>query len=102
MESNKEHIEIVDIEEYAKEGKKPPHSKVYRIRIDRDKYDVHAPGMTGRQLLELAGKTPVEQFRIYQKLHSGQSLVIDYAQMADFTTPGVERFMTLPLDQTEG
>ena len=102
METIQQLGEIIDVEEYSKAGKTPPHGKVYRIRIDKNKYDVTVPTMTGRQLLELAGKTPIEQFRIYQKLRGGQSIVIDYNQTVDFRSPGIERFMTLPLDQTEG
>jgi hypothetical protein len=39
---------------------------------------------------------------ISQKLRGGQTKRIDLDERVDFTTPGVERFMTLPLDQTEG
>jgi hypothetical protein len=39
---------------------------------------------------------------ITQKLRGGEVKKIGLDEEADFTTPGVERFMTLPLDQTEG
>jgi hypothetical protein len=94
--------EIIDIEQYAKEGKKIPHATKYRIRIDKDHYVVDVPEMTGRALLELAGKKPVERYALYQKLHGGKTLKIELDAVADFRSPGVERFMTLPLDQTEG
>lgn len=95
-------VELVDLEEFGKQNKPPPKAKTYRIRIDKKKYDVKVPNMTGRQLLQLAGKTPVERYMISQKMHGGQSKPIGLDESADFTTPGVERFMTLPLDQTEG
>jgi len=94
--------EIVDIEEYGRAGKQPPQGKRYRIRIDREQYIVEVSQMTGRQILELAGKRPPERYRLDQKLHGGQSRKIGLDEMVDFTTQGVERFMTLPLDQTEG
>ena len=95
--------EIIDLEEYAKANKVPPlRCQGYRIRIDKQKYVVTQPAMTGRQLLELAEKTPPEQYRLDQKLSGGQTKKIGLDEKADFTTPGVERFMTLPLDQTEG
>ncbi|WP_449420516.1 multiubiquitin domain-containing protein [Phormidium nigroviride] len=95
--------EIIDIEEYAKAGKEPPRQcRAYRIRIDKQKYVVTRPTMTGRELLELAGKNPPEQYRIDQKLCGGKTVKISLDEKADFTAPGVERFMTLPLDQTEG
>ena len=94
--------DIIDLEEYAKNKKKPPKAKHYRIRIDHVKYVVDVPSMTGRQLLELAKKTPPDRYRIDQKLHGGATKRIGLDESADFTTPGVERFQTLPLDQTEG
>jgi hypothetical protein len=58
--------------------------------------------MTGRELLVFTGKTPPERYTISQKLHGGQTRPIGLDDVADFTAPGVERFMTLPMDQTEG
>ena len=43
--------ELVDLEECASKGQKPPKAKQYRIRIDGQKYVVDVPSMTGRQLL---------------------------------------------------
>jgi hypothetical protein len=94
--------EIVDVEEYAREGKVPPKGMRYRIRIDKQKYDVDVPSMTGRELLELAGKRPPERYRIDMKLRGGETRLVRLDESVDFTTPGLERFMTLPLDQTEG
>lgn len=94
--------DIVDLEEYAKSGRKPPRAGRYRIRIDKEHYTVEAPAMTGRELLTLAGKTPVTGYMISQKMRGGEARRLGLDEKADFTTPGVERFMTLPLDQTEG
>src|ERR1043166_6630764 len=91
--------EIVDLEEYAQTNRKPPRARHYRIRIDKKKYEVDVPGMTGRELLTLAGKVPPSNYMVTQKLIGGQTRKIELDQRADFTTPGVERFMTLPLDQ---
>ncbi|MCI0388520.1 MAG: multiubiquitin domain-containing protein [Acidobacteria bacterium] len=94
--------EPVDLEALAKAGRRPPRARRYRIRIDRQYYVVEVAQMTGRQLLELAGKVPPESYMISQKFAHGQAKKIGLDDVADFTTPGVERFMTLPLDQTEG
>src|SRR5262245_58361968 len=83
--------DVVDLEQYAREGHRPPRAPRYRIRIDRQYYVVAAPGLTGRELLQLAGKTPPEQYMISQKLRGGQVQRIDLDARADFTTPGVER-----------
>ncbi|OAI41708.1 hypothetical protein AYO40_02570 [Planctomycetaceae bacterium SCGC AG-212-D15] len=96
------HDEVIDLEEYARSGRKPPHAKKYRIRIDKTKYEVSVPSMTGRQLLELASKTPVENYILSQKLHGGVVKPIGLDEVVDFTTHGIERFMTMAKDQTEG
>lgn len=95
-------LEEVEIEIYGKKNARPPKAKKYVIRIDKVKDTVEVPSMTGRQLLVLAGKTPPEKYSISQKLHGGQVKPIGLDEPVDFTEPGVERFMTLPLDQTEG
>jgi hypothetical protein len=94
--------ELVDLEEHAKHDRKPPRARHYRIRIDRDYHIVDVPQMTGRQLLMLAGKNPPERYEIMQKFRGGRVERIGLNQDVDFTTHGVERFVTLPLDQTEG
>lgn len=96
-------IEIIDIEEFAKtKGHRPPKAKKYRIKVDKTYYTVEVPEMTGRQILTLAGKTPVERWMLNQKHHGGQITPIELDQVVDFCAPGLERFMTLPKDQTEG
>lgn len=93
--------EIIDLEVYAKQGKRAPHAKGYRIRIDREYKEVHVPEMTGRQILALVGKTP-EKYLLSQKLHGGQVLPISAEQVVDFRHHIIERFQTLALDPTEG
>jgi len=99
-----EHMEdaLIELEEYAKQDKVPPKSKRYLIRIDKTKYEVNVTELTGRQLLELAEKNPPENFLLTQKFRGGATKKIELVDIVDFTTPGIERFMTLPLDQTEG
>lgn len=94
--------ETIDIEEYSKAGKSVPKEKHYKIRIDRDKHIVESECMTGKEILELANKKPVEKYQLNQKLRGGQVKKIQYDENVCFTEPGIERFMTLPLDQTEG
>ena len=94
--------EIIDLEEFAKAGRTPPRAKRYRIRIDKERYVVGAPAMTGRELLNLAGKAPATNYLIFQTLRGGEPKKIGLDEKADFTTPGVERFRTLTLDQTDG
>jgi hypothetical protein len=94
--------EVIDIEEYAKSGQAPPPGQKYRIRIDRQSYEVADLALTGRQLLRLAQKAPAERFMISQKFRGGAVRKLELDEAVDFTVPGVERFLTLAKDQTEG
>ena len=103
MENQKQNkIEVIDIEVYAKEGKKVPHGCHYTITVDRQKYTVEVECMTGREILLLASKNPPERFQLNQKIKGGKVIKIGYDQTVCFTEPGIEKFMTIPLDQTEG
>lgn len=94
--------EPVDIEACSEQGHEPPRARRYRVRIDRQRYIVDRPSITGRELLELAGKTPHTRYRLDQKMRGGEVKRIDYAEAVAVCKPGVERFMTIPLDQNEG
>jgi len=92
--------EVIDIEVYAKEGKKVLKDHDYKIKVDKTQYTVSSATLTGREILTLAGKTP-EQYILRQKIN-GQVIRIELNQVVDFTEPGVERFMTIPNEVTEG
>lgn len=93
--------EIIDIEEYAKAKRNPPKGKKYKIKVDNTLYVVPEQ-LTGREILQIAGKTPIERFQLNQKMHGGNVKKIKYDEVVEFSTPGIEKFLTIPLDQTEG
>ncbi len=95
-------LEYIDIEEYAKAGKEPPKGKKYLIKIDKALYKVDQECMTGKEILEVAGKIPVERFQLNIKKKAGEVKKVSYDEKICFCEPGIERFMTIPLDQTEG
>ena len=74
----------------------------YKVQIDKDFFEAPVPRMSGRELLELAGKKPADRYAIYLKVKGSQPDRIDLDEKIDLSRPGVERFVTLPLDQTEG
>jgi len=77
-------------------------AQVFKIIIDKTHHETRNPTPTGRELLELAGLKPVEHFGIYLKHKGAQPQRIKLDETVDLRAPGVERFVTLPLDQTEG
>lgn len=94
-------VDIIDIEEFSlKSESKKPKAKKYRIRVDKEKFVVEVPSMTGREILKLAGKNPAE-WLLNQKIKK-RFEPVDLDEVVDFTAPGVERFTTLPKEQTEG
>lgn len=100
-DSSQTAIETIDVEEFAKAGRPVPHGCRYRIRIDRERFIVDEPCLTGTEILDLVDKSPCE-FMLSQKLRGGEVRKIGPDDKVDLTKPGVERFMTLPLDPTEG
>lgn len=95
------HLEI-DIEQYSKENKEVPKGHIYIIMVDQNKYKTEKECMTGRAILVLAGKNPPERFQLNQRMHDKKVKRIALDQKVCFTEPGIEKFLTMPLDQTEG
>ena len=98
---NKHELDVIDVEEHFKAGKPLPPAKRYRIKIDKEYYIVDSQEMTGRQLLTLAGKIPVESFIVQQK-KGKQVTRIELDERVNFVERGIERFMTLAKEANEG
>lgn len=103
MSNENEQVDV-DSEPGAAQQEKSDHDKVrtFKVQIDKAFFDVREPTPTGRHLLTLAGKVPAEQFAIYLRIKGSQPQRIGLDDKVDLREPGVERFVTLPLDQTEG
>lgn len=99
---NEELLEV-DVEQYAKAGKQKPDTGArFKIRIDKTFYITPKRYVSGKELLELAHKNPPEIFRIDMIVHGGRPKKIELEDKVDLAEPGVERFITMPLDPTEG
>jgi hypothetical protein len=94
--------ETIDLEEYARLGKKPPLARHYRFRVDKQVITVDKLHATGREILILAGKNPADRFLLFQIISGERKEKIELDEKVDFTKQGVEKFRTYPLDQTEG
>lgn len=94
--------EIVDLEEYARQGKRPPRCRGYRIRINGKRYVFKTATPTGREILELAELTPPSNYTLRVKFFSGRPQKVGLNEEIDLRQPGVEKFKALPRDQTEG
>ena len=74
----------------------------FKIRIDKKEFTTTDPDPTGAELLALAGKTPVTRYQIFRRLASGELKQIALGECVCLSPCETERFVTLPLDQTEG
>lgn len=95
-------VEIIDVHEHCHNGQPVPPDCKYRISIDREPYVVDDACLTGREILLLTNKTPPDRFQLRQKFKDGRVVTIANDQKVCFTDPGIEKFKTIPLDQTEG
>ena len=94
-------MKYIDIEEYAKAGLPTPKGDKYLIKIDKGFYKVESECMTGREILELAEKKH-ERFQCNVLYNGGLIKKVEYDERVYFSRHGLERFMTMPLDQTQG
>lgn len=102
MGNQQEQIDVIDLEEYAKQGKEPPKTGVvYKFRVGKVFGESNTALVTGSEILEKVGLNP-NQNKLYQKLHGGTREPIEKNEKVDLSKPGIERFETIPLDATEG
>jgi hypothetical protein len=101
MNNNNNKTEI-DVEQYSREGKDVPKGHHYIIMVDQTKYKTEKECMTGKEILLLAGKTPPEKFQLQQRMRDKKVKRIALDQVVCFTEPGIEKFLTMPLDSQEG
>ncbi len=59
------------------------------------------PFISGLALKKLAN-VPADKYHVYQEVRGGQDILIRDADLVDLSKPGVERFITLICDTTEG
>ncbi|MHB8871891.1 MAG: multiubiquitin domain-containing protein [Candidatus Doudnabacteria bacterium] len=103
METNNEkvEIEIIEIEIFARENKPVPKGKKYKIRVDKENFDIPTETITGQGILDLVKKSS-DSYNLYQHFHGAQTKIIKPDDIVDLTAPGVERFSTMKIENTEG
>lgn len=93
--------EVVDLQQASEKGHIPEKGKKYRYTVDGLEFISETQTRTGRVILELAGKKPPEKYILRKKV-KGNWVTVGLDEVVDFTEPGLEKFKTLPNDQTEG
>ena len=80
--------------------KTEPGETKFRVRIDDERFYVADPVITGRQLLDAAGKRPAEEFLIFLKLRTGLLEEIRLDETVELGRKGLERFLTFKSDRS--
>lgn len=73
----------------------------YQIKIDNRLIVIPEFGPTGAELLKAINKDP-KRFELIQKFTLGRTEVVQSDERVDLRVCGVEKFVTIPLDQTNG
>lgn len=94
--------EIIDLEVYSQKGEKPPKGKKYKFKVKSKVYTVDVDSMTGREICVLAGLNPPENYILRLIMHGGATQEVGLDETVSFLTPGIERFLYVSRDQTEG
>jgi hypothetical protein len=86
--------EAIDLEKAARDGRKPPRGRTYRVRIDDVKHQIDEDVVTGRELLELAGRTPVDDYILILRVWGETNEVVGADDEVNLARRGIERFVT--------
>lgn len=81
-------------------ARSPENEISFKVVIDEEKFHFIDPVVTGRQLLQEAGKRPVVEYLVFQRLKKGQMEEIRLDETVDLRQPGLERFITFRSDRS--
>lgn len=99
---SEEEIEVVVLEEYAAEKRKPPLAREYRFKVNEILCQWNKPTILGKQILEQAHLTPPENYSLREKVHGEPPRLIKLDEVVDLRKPGVEKFRAIRREQSEG
>ncbi len=88
--------EVIDLAAHTKSDKKPPVGKKYEVIVDGEKYVFDHHVVTGKEVLDKAGKIPAECHSLYLKLKHCDFELIKLHDKVDLIEKGVEHFITKP------
>lgn len=94
--------DIVDLEEYARSGRKPPKAKAYRFKVNETVVVWHAATITGAEALTAAGLAPPANYTLRLKVAGQKPQAIGLEDTVDLTAPGTEKFRAIRKGQQEG
>jgi hypothetical protein len=75
--------------------------RAFKFMIDNRQLEWGKPTISGKLLKKLAGVSP-EKYDVYLEVRGGQDLLVRDGDLEDLSKPGVERFITVIRETTEG
>lgn len=80
----------------------PKHAAKFKYKVLNTVYEVDKQYITGREVLEIAGLTPPEMYKLDLKTQGNRYRNIKLEDVVDLSEPGIEKFTYIRRDQTEG
>jgi hypothetical protein len=94
--------EYLDLEDHVANQKPIPKGcRHYRLRIDRHKHKWNSDRITGRDILDLAGKVDFDKFQVNQHFRFNRVEQVQLDEIVDLAASGVERFVIVPATKAE-
>lgn len=84
------------------QGNQNPHGETYRFTVMKRQFQTHEKEITGRKICELAGLEPPEKYKLDKKMKGGEYREVLLDDVIDLSEPGLEKFVYITRDQTEG
>lgn len=86
--------------EIGTEFKRP--EKAYKFKVHNVNYETRNRFITGREVLTTAGLVPPEHYKLDLKTQGNRYREIALDERVDLDEPGIEKFVAIARDQTEG
>lgn len=71
---------------------------LYKVKINGDVFETDKPILSGKELIEMTGKEPANEFVIYLLLENGDLERIRPVEVVDLQRSGIEKFRTFKAD----
>lgn len=81
---------------------KPEKIQVYKFKVRENIFETQKREISGREVCEIAGLRPVENFKLDLKRKGNLYQEIAPDTLVDLSEPGIEKFTYITRDQTEG
>ncbi len=76
--------------------------RAYKIKVDKVLVEVTSEYLTGREILIAANYNNPDDYYLKQFLKGNQPVNIGLDQKVCLSEPGLERFVTIPIDANDG